>query len=55
MPIQLVVTEPFGTYDRGAIITDPKTINDILVSELADHVVKTQCLDTPTNAPKDAG
>jgi hypothetical protein len=47
MKTVLVVTEPFGGYERGAIIDDPKTIANLLDSEHAGHVVKTQIPDTP--------
>jgi hypothetical protein len=50
MNLQLVVTEPFGPYDRGAIITDPKTVEDVLASEHAAHVVKTQQPEAPAEA-----
>jgi hypothetical protein len=36
----LVVVRPFGSYAKGAIITDPKEIASILASEHASKVVR---------------
>lgn len=41
----LVVTNPFGGRDRGARITDPEEIAELLSSEHAHHVVQA---DHPT-------
>lgn len=36
----LVVKEPFGDYGKGAAITDPATVEKILASDNANHVLK---------------
>jgi hypothetical protein len=36
----LVVVRPFGTYRKGAVISDPATIASVLASPHADHVVR---------------
>ncbi len=40
MKLVLVVMEPFASYERGAMITDQQTIDDVLKSDHAIHVVK---------------
>lgn len=49
----LVVTEPFGGYERGAIIDDPETIDEVLASEHSAHVVKTQQPEATAKAAKE--
>jgi len=53
MKTVLVVTEPFGGYERGSIIDDPKTIDAVLASEHAAHVVKTQQPEAPAQNAKE--
>jgi|BEDMetMinimDraft_2_1075160.scaffolds.fasta_scaffold03852_2 hypothetical protein len=36
----LVVVRPFGSYAKGALITDPKEIARVLASEHANKVVR---------------
>ena len=38
--MELVVIEPFNGYQKGDIITDTNTVNEILESEWSAHVVK---------------
>jgi hypothetical protein len=56
MNIHLVVVRPFGTYVKGALITDPQTITEILAGASASHVVRVLAAapapaPTPTPAP----
>ncbi|MFG1388811.1 hypothetical protein [Xanthobacter versatilis] len=39
MAFNLVVTQPFDEYEKGAVITDPVTVAQVL-KEHAAHVVK---------------
>lgn len=43
----LTVTNPFDDYARGAQITDPKTIQEVLASDFASNVVKVEAPDAP--------
>lgn len=43
----LIVTNPFDDYARGAQITDPKTIQEVLASDFASNVVKVEAPDAP--------
>jgi hypothetical protein len=43
----LIVTEPFGQYQRGDQITDPKVIRAVLASENSASVNRTQLPDAP--------
>ena len=36
----LIVVRPFGSYRIGDVVTDGKTIEQILGSEHGDHVVR---------------
>ena len=36
----LVVTKPFGPFHRGAVIEDQARIEEIMVSEHKDYVVR---------------
>ena len=36
----LVVVRPFGPYRTGDLVTDEKTIEEIVASEHANHVVR---------------
>lgn len=36
----LVVVRPFGSYRIGDVVTDEETIERIMASEHADHVVR---------------
>lgn len=38
--IHLTVVEPFGSYARGALITDANEVAAVLAGENAHHVVK---------------
>ncbi len=40
MTIHLVVVRPFGTYVKGAVITDAATITKILAGENRHYVVR---------------
>ncbi|MCA7118184.1 MAG: hypothetical protein LGL72_01935 [Acidibrevibacterium sp.] len=40
MTTNLVVVRPFGSYAKGALITDAATIASILASENANAVVR---------------
>jgi hypothetical protein len=44
--MELIVTEPFGGYARGTIISDPVEVADILAGEAALNVLR-----IPTNGP----
>ncbi len=39
-PYHLVVIHPFDTYQRGAVISDPDDVADVLAGENAHHVNK---------------
>ncbi|MGZ5029005.1 MAG: hypothetical protein ACXWAT_00890 [Methylobacter sp.] len=45
--IVLTVVEPFGGYEKGAIISDPKEMAAVLDSENQGHVVRTNQPDAP--------
>jgi hypothetical protein len=47
MKTTLTVIEPFGPYQRGDQITDPKTVRAILASENAASVNRVQVPDVP--------
>jgi len=36
----LIVKEPFSNYEKGEAITDPDTVEFILKSDDAQHVIK---------------
>lgn len=38
----LVVVRPFGAYQIGDIVTDERSVDRILSSEHAEHVVRVQ-------------
>jgi hypothetical protein len=40
MTVHLVVVRPFGTYTKGATITDAATVTKILAGEYKHHVVR---------------
>ncbi len=39
-PYHLVVIHPFGVHQRGAVISDPDDVADVLAGENAHHVNK---------------
>jgi hypothetical protein len=43
----LVVTNPFGGYEKGERIIDPTVIGKILAGEHAHHVVQSHHADAP--------
>ena len=49
MSLQLTVTEPFGGYNKGDIIADPKTVQAVLEGQNAAHVVQTQAPEVPAS------
>ena len=49
----LIVTEPFGQYQRGDQIVDKKEIAVVLASENAASVNRVQVASTPPDAPAD--
>ena len=51
----LVVTEPFGSYQRGDQISDAATMQSILASENAGHVVRTNVPDDIKPEPESTG
>lgn len=46
----LVVKDPFGGYERGNTITDPRRIEEILAGEHARHVSPTELEEPPAEA-----
>lgn len=52
MKTVLVVNEPFGPYQRGDVIEDPKTVEAVLASENAPHVVRSTAPEPPKAAKK---
>lgn len=40
MTYLLVVTKPFGSFQRGAVIEDQARIEEIMASEHKDYVVR---------------
>jgi hypothetical protein len=51
MALTLVVSEAFGIYDRGDVITDPTTIASIRSGELATRVVQVSDVIVPPPPP----
>ena len=49
MALKLIVTEPFGDYQKGDEITDAKTVTAIVDGENAGHVVKVTVDNPPEN------
>lgn len=52
MKTVLVVSEPFGQYQRGDVIEDPAAMDAVMASENANQVVRTQVPDTQAKATK---
>jgi hypothetical protein len=50
MAIKLIITEPFGGYDKGQEVTDAATVQSILAGDNAAHVVAVQVPETPKAA-----
>jgi hypothetical protein len=40
MSVQLVIVRPFGTYNKGDMITDTATIANVLAGESVANVVR---------------
>ena len=55
MKTHLVVTREFGPHAKGAIVADPNTIQAILASDHAGHVVQVKTPDSKAaTSEKDA-
>lgn len=50
--IHLVVTEAFGSYVRGARITDEAEVKKVLASEHAGRVIRVNAPAKPVEKPK---
>lgn len=55
MSLALIVTNAFGDFAKGDLISDPKAVTDVLASDASANVVRVNVPDAPApKPPRDA-